>query len=383
MAWIACWWGRADTMAETEFAVVGGGLVGMAVAYGLQRRGHQVTVFDEGDLAYRASRGNFGLVWVQGKGTGMPDYARWTRLSAALWPEFADELKRTTGIDLELTQPGGLDLCLTEAELADQVARLQGLCDALDGDYPFEVLEPGRLRGMVPEVGPTVSGATYFPEDGHANPLFLLRALLDGFRAEGGRVENGGAVRVITPIQGAFRIETDRPWEAAQVVLSAGLGNAKLGPMVGLNAPVEPNRGQILICERVQPFLHYPTVQIRQVGTGSVQIGDSKEDVGFNDATAPRVVAAIARRATRLFPLLENVRVVRAWGALRIMSPDGHPIYDRSIEHAGAHLVTCHSGVTLAAAHALVLAGWIAGGEPEIPYLETFSGKRFQLSSAA
>jgi len=370
-------------MAETEFAVVGGGLVGMAVAYGLQRRGHQVTVFDEGDLAYRASRGNFGLVWVQGKGTGMPDYARWTRLSAALWPEFADELKRTTGIDLELTQPGGLDLCLTEAELADQVARLQGLCDALDGDYPFEVLEPGRLRGMVPEVGPTVSGATYFPEDGHANPLFLLRALLDGFRAEGGRVENGGAVRVITPIQGAFRIETDRLWEAAQVVLSAGLGNAKLGPMVGLNAPVEPNRGQILICERVQPFLHYPTVQIRQVGTGSVQIGDSKEDVGFNDATAPRVVAAIARRATRLFPLLENVRVVRAWGALRIMSPDGHPIYDRSIEHAGAHLVTCHSGVTLAAAHALVLAGWIAGGEPEIPYLETFSGKRFQLSSAA
>ena len=75
--------------------------------------------------------------------------------------------------------------------------------------------------------------------------------------------------------------------------------------------------------------------------------------------------------------------MVRAWGALRIMSPDGHPIYDRSTEHPGAHLVTCHSGVTLAAAHALVLAAWIGGGEPEIPYLETFSGKRFQLSSAA
>ncbi|MGI9511171.1 MAG: FAD-dependent oxidoreductase, partial [Geminicoccaceae bacterium] len=56
----------------------------MAIAYGLVSRGLDVTVFDEGDVAFRASRGNFGLVWVQGKGLGMPDYARWTRLSAEL-----------------------------------------------------------------------------------------------------------------------------------------------------------------------------------------------------------------------------------------------------------------------------------------------------------
>ncbi len=83
--------------------------------------------------------------------------------------------------------------------------------------------------------------------------------------------------------------------------------------MLGLDAPVKPNRGQVLICERVEPFLPYPTAQIRQVGEGAVQIGDSKEDVGFDDQTTPSVMAAIAKRAVRIFPLLETLRVVRAW----------------------------------------------------------------------
>ena len=111
-------------MAETEIAVIGGGLVGMAVAYGLRRLGRTVTVFDEGDVAYRASRGNFGLVWVQGKGLNLPDYARWTRLSASLWPEFQEELAEETGVSIELSQPGGLDICLSEDEAEANVTAL-------------------------------------------------------------------------------------------------------------------------------------------------------------------------------------------------------------------------------------------------------------------
>ena len=93
-------------MADSQYAVIGGGLVGMAIAHGLVSRGLEVIVFDEADVAFRASRGNFGLVWVQGKGQGMPDYARWSRLSAELWPGFAEELGSTTGVGLELDQPG-------------------------------------------------------------------------------------------------------------------------------------------------------------------------------------------------------------------------------------------------------------------------------------
>lgn len=369
-------------MAETEIAVVGGGLVGMAVAFGLQRLGRAVTVFDEADVAFRASRGNFGLVWVQGKGVELPDYARWTRRSAALWPAFAAEIESETDRSLELSQPGGLDFCLTEEEAESSIHRLAGLREKLGGDYPFEYLGRNALRDMVPEIGPAVVGAIYCPEDGHVNPLYLLRALHQAFARRGGQLVNGAAVTAVEPEGGGFRIRADREWRAERVVLCAGLGNAKLAPMVGLSAPVAPNRGQVIICERIKPFLNYPSSLIRQVGEGAVQIGDSKEDVGFDDGTTPETIARIARRAVRIFPLLADVRIVRSWGALRVMSPDGHPIYERSQAFPGASLVTCHSGVTLAAVHALVLAPWIAGDE-QPDYVESFSAERFQVQPAA
>ena len=68
-------------MQRYDAIVVGGGLVGSAIAYGLVRAGLKVTLLDEGDVALRAARGNFGLVWVQSKGDGAPDYQRWTRRS--------------------------------------------------------------------------------------------------------------------------------------------------------------------------------------------------------------------------------------------------------------------------------------------------------------
>ncbi|MDZ7811260.1 MAG: FAD-dependent oxidoreductase [Arhodomonas sp.] len=67
--------------------------------------GRRVVVLDEGDDAFRASRGNFGLVWVQGKGLEAPAYARWTRRSAAEWRDFAGELSGESGVDLALA-PG-------------------------------------------------------------------------------------------------------------------------------------------------------------------------------------------------------------------------------------------------------------------------------------
>ncbi len=68
-----------------DVAVIGGGLVGAAIAFGLRGLGATLALLDEGDVAYRAARGNFGLIWTQGKGLGMPPYAAWTQRSAREW----------------------------------------------------------------------------------------------------------------------------------------------------------------------------------------------------------------------------------------------------------------------------------------------------------
>ncbi len=91
-----------------DVAIVGGGLVGAALAYGLRELGRRLAVLDEGDVAYRAARGNFGLIWVQGKGFGMPSYGAWTQRSAREWPAFAADIASATGIDVALAAGGRL-----------------------------------------------------------------------------------------------------------------------------------------------------------------------------------------------------------------------------------------------------------------------------------
>jgi glycine/D-amino acid oxidase-like deaminating enzyme len=169
-----------------------------------------------------------------------------------------------------------------------------------------------------------------------------------------------------------------KEYVASRVVLAAGLGNRDLAPLVGLEAPIRPNRGQILVTERMQQFLRRPTQLVRQTGEGTVQIGDSQEDVGMDDGTSTAQLARIADRACRLFPVLKSANVVRAWGALRVMTRDGFPIYQASVECPGAFLVTCHSGITLASNHAGAIADWIHG-DAEPPLIRTFKAERFHV----
>jgi glycine/D-amino acid oxidase-like deaminating enzyme len=107
-------------------------------------------------------------------------------------------------------------------------------------------------------------------------------------------------------------------------------------------------------------------------------MGDSLEEVGFDDTVGLSVAATIAQRAVRMFPLIRRVNVVRTWAALRVMTADGFPIYDQSMECPGAFIATCHSGVTLAANHALVLAPMLAAGKLEHE-LDVFSARRFDV----
>jgi octopine oxidase subunit B len=371
-------------MAGCEAIVVGGGLVGSAIAYGLARAGLRAALLDEGDVALRASRANFGLVWVQGKGLGAPHYQRWTRLSAEAWLSFAAQLESATGIALAHERRGGLHLCLGKEELASR-ARMMERMRAECGNFGFEyeMLDRREAAELLPGIGEAVSGASYTLYDGHANPLALLHALHKAFLEDGGRYVANARVETIRAAPGDFRIAVAASeFAAPRLVLAAGLGNAELAPLLGLCAPVKPQKGEILVTERARPMLSLPTTTVRQTAEGTIMLGDSREDAGFDTRENPVVMKEIARRAVLSFPWLRELQVVRAWAGLRVMPPDGLPIYDQSERFPGAFVVNCHSGATLAAAHASTLAPMIAAGTLD-PQLEPFSGRRFDVSAGA
>ena len=96
----------------------------------------------------------------------------------------------------------------------------------------------------------------------------------------------------------------------------------------------------------------------------------------MDDGTDSKVFNKIAQRAIRVFPKLKNAKVVRIWGALRIMAPDGYPIYQESESFPGVFCASCHSGVTLAASHVYKLASALSEGR--LPnHLQPMNAKRF------
>ncbi|MCW4113442.1 FAD-binding oxidoreductase [Aurantimonas sp. MSK8Z-1] len=369
---------------DYDFAVVGGGLVGAAVAYGLGKRGLKVLMLDEGDVAKRASRGNFALVWVQSKGLGMPRYATWTRASSDHWPGFAAELREVAGFDLAYRRPGGFHLVLSQDELERRAASIQRLHNQDEVEpYHIEVLDGDEIRRRLPEAGPEVAGGTYCALDGDVNSLKLFRAMHAGFVRNGGSYRNGALVDRIEAGEGGYRLVTqDGAHTADRVVLAAGLDNPRLGAMVGLDVPVRPLRGQVIVTEKTAPFLDMPLSTIRQTDEGGVMIGDSQEEADDHDVMRPGINAVMADRAVRMFPRLGRLNVVRTWSALRVYSRDGFPIYEESPSHPGAYVVTCHSGVTLAAAHSQILAGKLADGGLTSDF-DDFSARRFHVSAAS
>lgn len=363
---------------EPDFAIIGGGIVGLSIAYGLLKRGQRVRVFDEGDRAFRASRGNFGLIWVQSKGLNQPEYAKWSRRSAKAYRSFADELENVAGHGLNLVQDGGYIMHMNEETMDEDRKRYEALKVNLGGDYPYEVMGHNALKSEEPNIGPEVAGAIYCREDGHVNPLRLLQSLVVAVKSLGGEILHGTKIENIIPTENGFTLDAGAHGKssAAKVVLAAGLGAMELGPRLGFKALIRPQQGQILITEKLPKLMNRPNVEVRQVSEGGVQIGASNAEVGLDDREDLQTVAVLANKAVKMFPKLEKAKLVRSWAALRIMSPDGLPIYQQSTEHPGAFFVTCHSGITLAAAHAEFLSGWLTGAE-DAPDLAAFSEARF------
>lgn len=364
-------------MEQFDALVIGGGLVGSAVAFGLTESGMRVLILDEGDVTLRASRGNFGLVWTQSKGVGAPHYHRWARKSARQWPTLAARLSELTGIDVGLEQPGGLHFCLSEGELSDRaemMARLKR--EAGDFGFDYRMLTHQEAAEMVPGLGKQVVGASWTPYDGHVGPLPTLRAFHQAIQQGGGIYRPGSSVQDIDAAPNDFRIRLagGALVQAPRLILAAGLGNIPLLPKLGLNCHIGPQRGQILVTERVSRLLSMPTLNVRQTAEGSIMIGDSKEEAVFDSLTQkPDVMRTMAERAVACFPWLAELQIVRAWAAVRILPVDGLPIYDQSAQYPGAFAFSCHSGVGLAAAHALLLAPMVRNGE--------LSGECSQLSS--
>ena len=373
-------------MKKVDIAVIGGGMAGAATALGLVREGAgNVVMFDEQLPTQRLSRGNFGLTWFMCKGANNPVYARWSRMSTMMWPEFAAKLEEESGYNIELEWNGGaLHAMGTEQfqAYADSVETLKKVCSDDGLDYPVRMLDRAEFAAMVPDMqlGEEVTGAMYSAEQGHVNPLPLLAALRCAFQKRGGSYFGGLNVSAVVP-QGdgtTIVITSQGSYQCEKLVIAAGHGSSRLLTTLGHKLHVYQQRGQLMVTERAKRVLRFPILAVRQTVDGTFMIGLSTEDTAHDAHVTIEAMKSQASNAIKLFPELGKLNWVRGWGAIRIMTPDGGPIYDRLPDQKNIYILTGHSAVTLAPAMTHHIARWILEKE-EAPQISHFGNGRFNV----
>jgi glycine/D-amino acid oxidase-like deaminating enzyme len=371
---------------KVDIVVIGGGLSGATIALGLVRQGAgKVVMFDEQLPTQRLSRGNFGLTWFMPKGANNPVYARWSRMATMMWPEFAAKLEEESGYDVELEWNGGAMHAIGQDQFnayADSVATLTKICSDEGLDYPVRMLDRAEFASMIPgmKLGPEVSGAMYSAEQGHVNPLPLLGALRCAFQKKGGTYFGGLSVSRIEPNDdGTVTIHTNKEsYQCNKLVVAAGHGSTRLLGELGVKLHIYPQRGQLIVTERVKKVLTFPILAVRQTMDGTFMIGLSTEDTAYDAKVTVEAMKSQASGAIKLFPELAKINWVRGWGAIRVMTGDGSPIYERLPEHKNIYVIAGHSAVTLAPVKEKQIASWILEKD-EAPQIAHFSNGRFNV----
>ncbi|MCP3943567.1 MAG: FAD-binding oxidoreductase [Desulfobacteraceae bacterium] len=376
-------------MKSIDIMVIGGGLSGAALALGLVRQKvGKVMLLDQHLPSQRLSRGNFGLTWFMCKGAENPAYAAWCRMATREWPEFAAQLEALTGYDVELEWKGGAVQAFGREEFdvhAASIKKIGTACEEAGLDYPVQMLTREQTQDLIPDMslGEEVSGAMYTKEQGHVNPLKLLAAMRSAFQKKGGIFHGGTTVRKITPLKNAsIAVSTgEGDFSCGRVVVAAGHGCARLLNPLGETPVIYPQRGQLMVTDRYPRCLPFPFLSVRQTNDGTFMIGLSSEDTAMDTNVTPRAMNTQAKNAIRLFPKLAKLNWVRAWGAVRVMTPDGAPIYSRVKGHENLFMIAQHSGLSLAPVMASRVAPWILGNSVSgsQQFISQFSNGRFHV----
>ncbi len=365
------------TRTSADALVVGGGLIGCAVAAELAARGRRVIVIERDEPGAEASGAAAGMLTPQAEARMPGPFFELALASRELFPAWTRQLFEETGIDVGFHRLGLLQ-CAFDADASErdrEAYRWQR-----ERGLRVEELSRAALSGLLGgRLSPELAGALAFPDEAAVDPRLLTRAAWRGAERRGVRFVTGASVTRFRVEGGACRgVDTEAgPFDAPAVVDAAGAW-ASFDPRVSV--PVHPVRGQIVQVREAGPPLDSlvcsEEVYLVPRADGTVLLGSTVELVGFRKEVTAGAVRTLLAAAARLVPSIDGARFETAWAGLRPGTPDGLPILGAS-PVTGLFLATGHfrNGILLAPLTARLLADAVAG-EP-VPELSPFSVERF------
>jgi sarcosine oxidase subunit beta len=364
-----------------DIVIIGGGVIGTAIAYYLAREGITDTVVVEASHLAAGGTGRCGGGIRQQWSTEAN-----TRLaieSVRLFKGLEEELDA----DIEFLQGGYLVLAYTDEDVEQFRANVE-LQQRLGLDV--EILTPDEIgRRVAPGLNTEgVRLATYCPSDGSANPFLTTQAYADAARRLGVVIELFTPVtRILTEGGRVTGVETVRGTVSAPIVVNAaGSHSLLLARTAGVQLPITPYRREILVTEPLERFFDPMIISFsfgiyfRQTKHGPVigGFGDPHEPPGFNETSSLEFLVAMSRKLAHLMPALKPVKVVRQWAGLYDITPDAQPILGATDGVDGLYQANGFSGhgFMVGPMTALLVAQAVAGLTPALD-IERLNARRF------
>ncbi|MDR6224912.1 NAD(P)/FAD-dependent oxidoreductase [Desmospora profundinema] len=388
---------------HTEVLVIGGGVIGGAIAYYVSKSGLEVTVLEKGDLASGTSSKCDGNILAIDKDPGFD--SQMSLKSQQLVKQLSKDLE----LPFEYRAPGSMLVCESEEEMA---AAKKWVDQQKKAGLSFRMLDREDLQQESPYFADDLLGGLECHTDATVNPYLLTYALFHGAEKQGAkRHVHTEVTRIQQDATGMFHIFTSRGrFTAKKVINAAGVWAPLIGAMVGVKIPIQPRKGHMVVAARHEPvglrkvmefgyllskFGGHRKVdaETKRYGVALVfeptesqnfLIGSSRQFAGFDTRVDIRVIRSIARRAIRFYPKMADMLTIRTYAGLRPWTEDHLPIISEVDEVPGFYIAAGHEGdgISLAAVTGKLMEELIRGeAETSIP-TEPLRYNRFQRKDA-
>ena len=383
-----------------DVAVIGAGVIGTSCAYHLVKKGLSVALIDRNNVARGTSSHCDAVALIVDKQPGVDAALGYASIQRFL------ELQQELSYDFELHQRGCLYACDTEQEM--EVAAKYASDMRADG-YNVKTLGPKELLEHEPYLAKDLMGGLFSDIDLGLNPFKLCFAFVDQVLGKGLDLytyTNVTGIRLDEKkqVQG---VETDKGFiSCGKVVNACGVWSHEIGKMVGIEIPVEPRKGLVLVSapsfkfcnQKVQEFGYMiskfsnyeckrdPELEkyevsfvIEPTDANNVLIGGSRNFAGYDISTEVEIIHVIAKRAIRFYPILKDLNCIRTYAGLRPFLADHLPLITDVEGIPGYYIATGHEGdgISMAPMTGRLMSELITG---EKPYLDMapFSYSRYQ-----
>jgi glycine oxidase len=367
-------------VAGYDTIIVGGGIIGSAIAFELARAGQRVLVLDRQQPGLEASWAAAGML---APGAETPDsviVAPLGRASLDLYPAFVAAIEQASGRDVAFELHPGLQIFFGD-EAGRERDHFIGLQRGLG--LPAEAIGVEEARRLEPHLTSQARAAARLEREARVDNRLLMEAVLAAAQARGAELRSAAAVSGLLLREGRCAGVRTPSGEIAsrQVVVAAGSFSVQLADAARY-APTRPVRGQMLAlrCEevRVRHVLRSSRGYIVPRADGRLICGSTSENAGYEKRVTPEGLRQIQGAAVELVPALAGAALVETWSGLRPDTPDHLPVLGPT-DVPGLFIATGHyrNGILLAPITARILREFILDGKCSVGGVEKYSSMRF------